>query len=181
LVKHIAADHSTFSFPAVPGVLEIFRFLWRSSCMKGARAGGNKREHPQQSTRPGAQHRHSQRIVLSVSILISGERANGTQFAERTKTQVVNSQGALIQLREPVLVGQKLRMKNLTINEEMSHTVMDVDSRSAPIPEIRVAFSEACPRFWRVAFRPEDWSPPSPEAKRVTRDPSAAIPVLTKK
>jgi hypothetical protein len=119
--------------------------------------------------------------VPSVSILISGERANGTQFAERAKTQVVNSHGALIQLREPVLVGQKLRMKNLTINEEMSCTVMDVDSGSMPIPEIGVAFSEACPRFWRVALPPEDWSPRSPEAKRVTRDPSAAITVLTKK
>jgi len=63
-----------------------------------------------QNARPGgvAHQRRSQRIVLSVSIIVSGERANGSAFNERTKTLVVNAHGGLILLREPVMVGQVL-------------------------------------------------------------------------
>lgn len=131
--------------------------------------------------RPSPQQRRSQRVLLSISILVSGERANGAPFAERTKTQVVNAHGALIQLRELVRAGQKLRMKNLTTNEEMTCTVMDISSGSSSIPEIGVAFSEPCARFWRVTFPPEDWNPRSPEAKRLTRDPGHASPAVAKK
>jgi hypothetical protein len=33
---------------------------------------------------------------------------------------------------------------------------------------VGIEFDEPAPRFWRVAFPPEDWSPHSPEAKRRT-------------
>ena len=62
-------------------------------------------------SQPHTQQRRSQRILLSVPILVSGQHANGSPFSERTKTQVVNPHGALIRLREPVLTGQKLRIK----------------------------------------------------------------------
>lgn len=131
--------------------------------------------------RPSVQQRRSQRILLSVSILVSGEHANGSPFGERTRTQVVNAHGALIQLRELVLTGQKLRMKNLATNEEIACTVMDINPDSSSISEIGVAFSEPCPRFWRVTFPPEDWNLRSPEAKHVTSKSPPATPALTKK
>jgi len=116
---------------------------------------------------PHVNQRRSQRILLSVSIVISGERAHGTAFSERTSTVIVNAHGALIRLREPVLVGQLLRVKNLLTNEEKPCKVADVNAGYAPIPEIGIAFSESCPHFWRVSFPPEDWSPHNAEAKRV--------------
>jgi hypothetical protein len=118
------------------------------------------------SLRP--QQRRSQRILLSVSILVSGQQANGSPFSERTKTQVVNAHGALIQLREPVLVGQQLRIKHLATNEEVACTVADLSRGSGDVPEVGIAFTKPSPGFWRVAFPPEDWSPHSPEAKRVS-------------
>jgi hypothetical protein len=130
--------------------------------------------------RPAAQQRRSQRILLSVSILISGQQANGSPFSERTKTQVVNAHGALIQLREPVLAGQQLRMKNLATNEEVACTVADISRGSTEVPEVGVAFTKPCPGFWRVTFPPEDWSPRSPEAKRVSYV-TQPKPVLVKK
>ena len=117
---------------------------------------------------PQGTRRRSQRILLSVAILVSGERANGAPFAEHTKTQVVNADGALILLREQVLAGQKLRIKNLATNEELLCTVMDINIGESSIPEVGVGFSEPCPRFWRVTFPPEDWSPRDPEAKRAS-------------
>jgi hypothetical protein len=130
---------------------------------------------------PHAQQRRSQRILLSVSILVSGERANGSLFSEHTKTQVVNAHGALIQLREPVLGGQKMRIKNLATNEEVGCVVVDVNPGSTEIPGIGVAFCKPSPSFWRVSFPPEDWSPRSPEAKRVTSITAPAKPVIMKK
>lgn len=128
-----------------------------------------------------AQQRRSQRILLSIPILIGGQRANGSPFSERTTTLVVNAHGSLIRLRERVLVGQKLRMKNLGTNEEMACTVMDINPGSADIPEIGVAFAGPCPRFWRVSFPPEDWNPRSPEAKRISYDGNQPKPVPSNK
>jgi hypothetical protein len=89
--------------------------------------------------------------------------------------------GALIQLREPVVIGQELRIKNLATNEEMACSVTDVNAGSAEIPEIGVAFSKPSASFWRVTFPPEDWSPRSPEAKRVSSITNPVKPTLVKK
>jgi len=107
-------------------------------------------------TQPFAQQRRSQRILLSIPITIAGQRANGSPFTERTKTQIVDAHGALIQLREPVLAGQKLRIKNLATNEEVTCTVADINHGSSEIPEVGVAFAKPSANFWRVAFPPED-------------------------
>ncbi|HKV63670.1 MAG TPA: hypothetical protein VJO16_17315 [Candidatus Acidoferrum sp.] len=40
--------------------------------------------------------------------------------------------------------------------------------------EVGIEFVELAPRFWRVAFSPEDWSPRSPEAKRRTATSAVA-------
>jgi hypothetical protein len=64
--------------------------------------------------------------------------------------------------------GQPLRMKNLATNEEVSCTVADINRTSDQVPKVGIAFAKPSPSFWRVAFPPEDWSPRSPEAKRVS-------------
>jgi hypothetical protein len=130
---------------------------------------------------PYAQQRRSQRILLSVSILVSGEQANGVPFSERTHTLIVNAHGALIELRELALAGQKLRIKNLATNEELDCTVIDINPGDSSIPEVGVEFSEPCPRFWRVSFPPEDWSLRDPEAKHASSVTVPAKPSLAKK
>jgi hypothetical protein len=99
---------------------------------------------------------------------VSGNRANGSPFVERTKTLVVNAHGALIQLRESVLVHQILRIKNAATDEEVGCTVVDINHCSAEVPEIGIGFSKPAPTFWCVAFPPEDWTPRSPEAKHAS-------------
>jgi len=135
------------------------------------------------NTRPGplTNQRRSQRILLSLPIRISGERANGAPFSESTHTIVVNAHGALIKLREAILVGQELRIKNLATNEELVCKVVDIDPGQNDGPEIGVAFNEPCPRFWRVSFPPSDWSHRSPEAKRYAGKAEPVEPSLAKK
>jgi hypothetical protein len=101
---------------------------------------------------PYATQRRSQRILLSIPIVISGLRDSGAPFSERTRTLVVNAHGALMELREPVLVGQPLRMKNLATNEEMNCKVVDINRATATLPEVSVEFAEACSRFLASDF-----------------------------
>jgi hypothetical protein len=127
---------------------------------------------------PHANQRRSQRILLSVPILVSGVRANGAAFSERTHTVVVNAHGALVQLREQMLPGHMLRIKNLATNEELNCTVVDINPRSTAV---QVEFAESCPRLWCVSFPPVDGSLRSPEAKSVTAFAVPAKPVVVKK
>jgi hypothetical protein len=123
------------------------------------------------NARPGstANLRRSYRIVLSVPIIVSGERASGSQFHERTTTLVVNAHGGLILLREPVLLGQELSITHVGTGEELVCTVKDINPGQEDIPEIGIGFAQPNARFWRVSFPPEDWSPRSPEAKGFTK------------
>ena len=79
-------------------------------------------------------------------------------------TIVVNAHGVLISLDANVTVGQVLVLKNLQTQEESPCRVVDLsihDKKSA----VAVEFLEPAPRFWRIAFPPEDWTPRNPEAK----------------
>ena len=46
------------------------------------------------------------RVLLSVPILITGKSSKQEEFAEQTRTLVVNAHGALISLATPVVAGQ---------------------------------------------------------------------------
>jgi hypothetical protein len=113
--------------------------------MLGTIAGGTRLSTNQIRSQAFAQQRRSQRILLSVPILVSGQHPNGSAFSERTKTLVVNAHGALIQLRVPVLTGEGMRIKNLATNEELACTVVDINPGSTEIPEIGIAFAKPCP------------------------------------
>jgi hypothetical protein len=125
--------------------------------------------------------RRSQRILLTVPIVISGISSNNAVFSERTSTLVVNAHGALIQLREHVATGQKLRMRNSVTNEEISCVVMDITPGNTVIPEVGIEFSAPNPHFWRVSFPPADWTPRSPEAHRNSPTPASKVAPVAKK
>ncbi len=137
-----------------------------------------------QNARPGgvAHQRRSHRIVLSVPIIVSGTRAIGSPFNERTKTLVVSAHGGLILLREPVIVGQVLNITHVSTGEELVCTVKDINAGQEELPEIGIGFAQPNAHFWRVTFPPDDWSPRSPEAKRFTKQsaPVAKPPEVKK-
>jgi len=125
--------------------------------------------------------RRSQRVLLAVRLEVSGKRPNKSSFMEETRTIVVNSFGALLSLREPVIGGQILSLKNDATLEHINCTVVDIFSGQDGVPEVAIEFSEPCPRFWRVTFPPVDWSPRNPEAKKYVIEPPVAKAPLAKK
>lgn len=129
------------------------------------------------STNPTRLHkytnqRRSQRVMLSVKILVGGDHLDGKKFSEETVTSVVNAHGALIFLAEPVKLGQSVSVQNIKSHQELRAEVVDVGAVHEGKFEVGIEFLEAAPRFWRVAFPPADWSPRSPEAKRRTATPA---------
>jgi hypothetical protein len=123
---------------------------------------------------PLGNQRRSQRVMLGVRILVSGQRESGAAFAEDTVTVIVNAHGAMIQLRESVRRAQMLNVRNAATGEELVCKVVDVSAGSIGVPEVGVEFTEPNPQFWRVSFPPADWNPRSPEAKRLSLPPSPA-------
>ena len=117
--------------------------------------------------------RRSHRVMLPIGIVITGDRPNGHRFSEETFTSVVNAHGALILLNESVTCGQLVNIRNVQSGEELQVEVVKIGESHAGKSEIAVEFLEPSPRFWRIAFPPEDWSARSPEAKGFVTQPVA--------
>lgn len=120
-----------------------------------------------------ATQRRSQRVLLSVRLVVSGKRKNEMPFTEPTSTLIVNAHGGLILLKEVVSVGQVLTLKHSRTNEEISCTVMNISPRAGAPAEVGVEFGKPSPSFWRVSFPPEDWTPHNADAKQVVFTPVA--------
>lgn len=118
--------------------------------------------------------RRSQRVVLAMPVVVSGEIRDQTPFSQETRTIVVNAHGALLSLRTSVRVGQLLTLRNVKTQEQQSCRVVTVTKNQEGKTEAGVEFLVPAPRFWHIAFPPLDWTPKSEEAKRATRPNTTA-------
>ena len=125
--------------------------------------------------------RRSQRVMLAVKILITGVRLDGQPFSQETRTSVVNAHGAQLLLAVKVSLGQLLTVRNLNSQQELKFAVVDVGPAQDGEFQVGIEFLAPTPRFWRVGFPPEDWSPRSPEAKRITLAPTPITKAHTSK
>ena len=104
--------------------------------------------------------------MLRVGVIVAGQKPGGTSFVEQTTTVVVNAHGALVLLKETVHNGQVLRIRNAKTGEEQGCQVIETGRHADGEAQVGIEFLEPAPRFWHVAFPPDDWSINSPEAKR---------------
>ena len=119
--------------------------------------------------------RRSLRLLLSIRVLIRGTRPNGSSFSAEVSTVVVSAHGALVVASEPFDVGQLLIIRNLISKEEQMCKVIQIGTSDGSKREVGLEFLEPAPRFWRVAFPPDDWSTSSPEAKQLTAPPNPVL------
>ena len=117
--------------------------------------------------------RRSLRVMLSVKILVGGNRLDRQRFSEEALTSVVSAHGALIFLVEKVTLGQLLTIRNVKSDEETRGEVVDVGLESAGKFEVGVEFhlgtAEEIQLLWnrKVAYsvgrEPKyTWSQPTP-------------------
>ncbi len=113
---------------------------------------------------PESTRRRSQRVVLSMPILVRTEDGpRDASFEEKTHTLVVNAHGALIALSGKVKKGQKLRLINIATQAEELCRVVHLGAVADAKNQVGVEFLKPSPDFWHIAFPPEDWVMPKQE------------------
>ena len=102
--------------------------------------------------------RRSQRVELTVPVVVHRLPKEGPQFYERAQTLVVNAHGALMALAEKVIPEQRLFMQNIDSGEQKECRVVYVKKELAGPTKVAVEFTRPAPSFWRIAYPPDDWS-----------------------
>ena len=109
----------------------------------------------------------STRVHFAIPVFIYGTAENGAPFKEITQTVAVNVNGCLIELVARVAKDQPLLLTNMKSNEEMACSVVSVANPINGKTAVGLRFSQPSPRFWGLAFPPEDWDPA--DRKRPTK------------
>jgi hypothetical protein len=109
-------------------------------------------------TKRWLKNRRSQRIILSVSVVVHRKSTEGPQFSEKTQTLGVSAHGALMALTGLVAPKQKLLMQNVASGEQQECKVVYVDKDLMGPTKVAVEFTRPAPSFWRIAYPPADWN-----------------------
>ena len=109
------------------------------------------------ATKPWLKNRRSERIELSVPVVVYRSPGDGPQFCENTQTLVVSAHGALVGLTQLVVPRQKIRVQNPNSGEHLECRVVSVKKALVGPPRVAVEFTRPAPSFWRLAFPPDDW------------------------
>jgi hypothetical protein len=99
------------------------------------------------------------RVQLAIPVVITGSNQLGMPFKEITQTLAVNSNGCLVELVAPVIKEQALVLINSKTNKEMACNVVTLGNNVKGKTQVGLRFAEPSPRFWGLAFPPEDWDP----------------------
>jgi hypothetical protein len=104
--------------------------------------------------------RRSMRVLLSVPIHVNGKDRDKQDFAEETRTLVVNAHGALISLGARVAPGQKVTVSNKSTHTSLECRVVHLGHAAAGKVQTGIEFLQPCGSFWQIDFPPDDWVTP---------------------
>jgi hypothetical protein len=105
--------------------------------------------------------RRSQRLALSVPVVVYRIPNAGRHFFEGAHTLAVSAHGALIGLGTEVAADQTLVLKHALTGEEQACRVIFVQKKSSGRANVGIEFREPAPNFWGIAFPPSDWKQPA--------------------
>jgi hypothetical protein len=100
------------------------------------------------------ERRHAQRVTLRVPVFVYGYGSGTEPFHEETTSLVVNSNGALLTLTNPVKFGQRLLLTNPANLREQECRVVYLGTKLEKRSEVGVAFPEPTPQFWPLPAGP---------------------------
>jgi hypothetical protein len=104
--------------------------------------------------------RRSMRVLLSVSITVSGKTADDQNFSEETRTLVVNAHGALISLAAHLATDQKVTVSNRATHKTLECRIVYIGNTQAGKAQMGIEFVKPSPIFWQIDFPPDDWVVP---------------------
>ena len=113
--------------------------------------------HQEQNVLTVDSKRRSARLLLNVTIAVSGKSRDGLDFQEKTQTMVVNAHGALISLATPVTAGQRVTVCHKTTRESCECRIVYFGDTQQGRTHVGIEFVKPSPSFWDVDFPPDDW------------------------
>ena len=108
------------------------------------------------------EHRRSQRITLTVPVVVSDYESGKGPVIEDTFAMAVNKYGGLIALRANVARGQKLTLINKATAERKECRVVYLGPAQVGQRQVGIEFADPVTDFWKISFPPPG-SKPVPE------------------
>ncbi len=102
--------------------------------------------------------RRSSRVSIDVPVEIFAHEANGKVFRAETRTITVNAHGARLVLTLTMELKSPILLINKKTSSEVQCRVIYQKENEKGNAEIGIEFITPQPRFWGIAFPPEDWN-----------------------
>jgi hypothetical protein len=96
--------------------------------------------------------KRTQRVHIAIPVSVSEG-----PLQEDTNTLVVNARGALVSLRMRVTLGARLSVIHKKSGVKIQCSVVSRQEVKDGATQVGIAFDEPSPRYWGLAFPPEDW------------------------
>jgi len=106
---------------------------------------------------PQTAQRRSQRVLIDLPIIVSGESSDHRSFLEETFTVTISAHGALMMLATKVTIGQKLILTNPANHGQREARVAYLGHPHAGLSQVAVEFARPAPDFWPLSSPPRDW------------------------
>lgn len=114
------------------------------------------------------ERRRTQRVSLTVPLVLNGQNEDSEKFSIRAKTNAVSQHGAQIETEHPLIVGQVLLLINESSARKVEARVASIQRRRDSKTYVGVEFLSTDINFWNMTF-------PLPGAKPLRR----AVPRVT--
>jgi hypothetical protein len=137
----------------------------------GIRSGGRNEGTRMSTLNRFGEQRRSHRVHIAITVVLRGKRGEQT-FEEETVTTVVNSAGGLALTTLALQTGQPLTVVHKKTAEEQVCKVAYVGVGEGNKLQVGFEFLEPSPKFWRIAFPPDNWD--ASERKRPGETPRVA-------
>ena len=102
--------------------------------------------------------RRSERVKLTVPVLVTTATVDGREVQEITETAIVNAHGGLFRSTVEFMVAQPLVLTNLNTNLKESARVVHAELLANGEFGVAFEFDNAAPEFWQVEDAPDDWA-----------------------
>ena len=102
--------------------------------------------------------RRSLRVAIDMPVEVVAESLDGMTFRQDTRTTVVGAHGALLVLAITTEIKPFLLLINKKTGGEAQCRVAYQKRIESGKVELGIEFVDPQPRFWRIAFPPDNWS-----------------------
>jgi len=108
------------------------------------------------------ERRRTQRVPLTVPLVINGQNENSEKFSIRAKTNAVSQHGAQVETEHPLILGQVVLLINENNARKVEARVVSIQRKRDGKSYIGVEFLSTDINFWNMTF-------PLPGAKPLRR------------